>query len=179
VGKHSARRPPIIPSAPTASADAVLSAARLLMAVSARSIVSVDESITLPQFRVLVELSTRGALTLSTVAAQLGVSISTARRLIDRLIASGLASQQVSPAARREIVVELTDVGETIVTTVTRQRRAEIAGIIARMPDGHHSNWVAALNTFSEAGGEPVVPVQGGDPADRDQHSAIPPVRQG
>jgi hypothetical protein len=45
--------------------DAVLTASRLLVAVSARSIAAVDE-ITIPQFRLLVVFDTRGPLKLST-----------------------------------------------------------------------------------------------------------------
>lgn len=45
--------------------DAMLTASRLLVAVSTRSIAAVDESITIPQFRLLVVLSSRGALKLT------------------------------------------------------------------------------------------------------------------
>ena len=40
---------------------AVLTASRLLVAVSARSLAEVGERVTLPQFRMLVVLATRGA----------------------------------------------------------------------------------------------------------------------
>lgn len=39
--------------------DALVTASRLLVAISARSIAEVDESITIPQFRALVILSSR------------------------------------------------------------------------------------------------------------------------
>jgi DNA-binding MarR family transcriptional regulator len=147
-----------MPPMPSASADAVLSAARLLMAVSARSIGSVDESITLPQFRVLVVLSTQGALPLSAVAAQLGVSLAAARRLVDGLIASGLVRESAGSNVQRQNVVEMTESGAEIVAMVTRQRRDDIAEIIARIPDRPRSDWVAALRSFAEVGGEPRIP---------------------
>ncbi|EUA34870.1 putative transcriptional regulatory protein [Mycobacterium xenopi 3993] len=40
--------------------DALLTASRLLVGISARSIARVDETITIPQFRTLVILSNRG-----------------------------------------------------------------------------------------------------------------------
>ncbi|HET9877297.1 MAG TPA: MarR family transcriptional regulator, partial [Mycobacterium sp.] len=67
------------PSSPqsTAKADAVteavVTASRLLVAVSARSIASADESITLPQFRILVLLSSRGSMNLSALTEHLGI----------------------------------------------------------------------------------------------------------
>lgn len=135
--------------------DAMLTASRLLVAVSARSIASVDEAITLPQFRTLVVLSTHGPLKLTTLAEHLDVKPSTATRMIDRLIAGDLVSRQVSPLSRREVVVELTNTGADVVTRVTNQRRAEIARIVARMPIKRRHDLVAALEAFTEAGDEP------------------------
>jgi DNA-binding MarR family transcriptional regulator len=135
--------------------DALLHASRLLVAVSARSIAAADESITLPQYRLLVVLSSRGPLKLATLADHLGVNPSTATRMIDRLIATGLATRQINPSSRREVVVALTEAGEGVVTTATGRRRDEIAEIVARMPDRHRRDLVAALEAFADAGGEP------------------------
>lgn len=149
------------PSRPTAAGtadavtDAVLAASRLLVAVSVRSIASVDESITIAQFRMLVVLSTRGPMKLSLLAEHLGVNPSTATRMIDRLIAADLVDRQVNPASRREVVVDLTSTGAAVVTKVMQQRRREIAKIVARMPDRHRVELLRALESFSEAGGEP------------------------
>jgi DNA-binding MarR family transcriptional regulator len=137
--------------------DAVLTASRLLVAVSARSIAAVDDSITLAQFRLLVVLSTRGAVNLSMLADQLGVNPSTATRMIDRLIASGLVSRETSPTSRREVVVALTEAGAAAVRQVTARRRKEIAKIVGRMPVRHRQGLVDALEAFTEAGGEPPV----------------------
>lgn len=135
--------------------DALLHASRLLVAVSARSIAAVDESITLPQYRLLVVLYNSGPLKLATLAEHLGVNPSTATRMIDRLIATGLASRQINPSSRREVVVEITDEGATLVSEATARRREEIAGIVSRMPDRHRRDLVAALEAFADAGGEP------------------------
>jgi DNA-binding MarR family transcriptional regulator len=135
--------------------DAVLTVSRLLVAVSARSIAAVDDSITLAQFRLLVVLSSRGAVNLSMLADQLGVNPSTATRMIDRLIAADLVSREISPTSRREVVVELTDNGAAAVRQVTSRRRREIAKIVARMPVRHRQGIVDALEAFTEAGGEP------------------------
>lgn len=57
--------------------DALLTASRLLVAISARSIAMVDETITIPQFRTLVILSRTGRVNLATLAGLLGVQPST------------------------------------------------------------------------------------------------------
>ena len=62
--------------------DALLTASRLLVAISARSIASVDETITIPQFRVLVILSARGSMNVRTLAGLLRVQRSTTGRMV-------------------------------------------------------------------------------------------------
>jgi DNA-binding MarR family transcriptional regulator len=137
--------------------SAMLTASRLLVAVSARSLAAVEETVTLPQFRMLVVLSTRSPAKLVTLAQLLGVNPSTAMRMVDRLAATGLITKQNSPHSGREISIEPTGAGRTLVEDVMTRRRAEIAGIVARMPAMHRLALVEALRAFTEAGGEPSV----------------------
>lgn len=148
--------------------EAVLTASRLLVAISARSIAAVDESITLPQFRSLVVLDTWGPLKQATLAGHLGVNPSTATRMVDRLVAAGLVSRQANPVSRRETVVGLTAAGGQVVRQVTEIRRAEIALIVARIPPHDRRGLVNALSAFADAGGEPPAGSLPYDAADTD-----------
>lgn len=133
--------------------DAVLTASRLLMSVSARSIAAVDESITIPQFRLLVVLHARGPVKLTAIADALAVNPSTATRMVERLVTTGLVSRQPNPASRRELVVDLTDRGRSTVREVMRRRRAQLSRIVTRMTRTAQRNLVRALSTFAAAGG--------------------------
>jgi DNA-binding MarR family transcriptional regulator len=135
--------------------DAVLTASRLLVAVSARSIAAAGDAITLPQFRLLVVLQTRGPLKHADLAEYLQVTPSTASRMVDRLVAVGMVDRQHSTVSRREIVLALTREGTKVVRQVTARRRKEIAKIVARMPDEARHGLVDVLAAFAEAGGEP------------------------
>lgn len=135
--------------------DAVLTASRLLVAVSARSIAAADEAITFAQFRLLVVLETRGPMKLATLADHLAVNPSTATRTVDRLITAGLVSREPNPVSRRETVLRLTGTGTRVVRTVTARRREEIARIVQRMSPTTRYGLVHALGAFAEAGGEP------------------------
>jgi len=137
---------------------AVLTASRLLVAVSARSLAAVEEGVTLPQFRMLVVLSTRGATKLVALAELLQVAPSTAMRMVDRLIAAGLADRQTNPGNRRETMLQLTEEGRRTVEDVTARRRTEIAAVVARLRPTERLALVEALNAFNEAGGEPPAP---------------------
>jgi DNA-binding MarR family transcriptional regulator len=134
--------------------SAVLTASRLLVAVSARSLAAVEESVTLSQFRLLVVLASHGETKLVTLADSLAVNPSTAMRMVDRLITSGLVSRKVSPTSRREVALRLTNAGKQIVDEVTSRRRQEIAAIVARMPPRQRTGLVNALRAFADAGGE-------------------------
>jgi DNA-binding MarR family transcriptional regulator len=153
----SAGSPDSVRAAADAVTDAVLTASRLLIAVSASSIAAVDESITIPQFRLLVVLHTRGPMKLSILAEHLGVNPSTTTRMVDRLIFTGMVDRQVNPTSRREVLLDLTEDGAQTVTRVTQQRRRQIARIVARMPAQHRAQLIEALEAFNDAGGEPPV----------------------
>ncbi|MEV7245017.1 MarR family winged helix-turn-helix transcriptional regulator [Streptomyces sp. NPDC093248] len=137
---------------------AVLTASRLLVAVSARSLAAVEDRVTVAQFRMLVVLSTRGTTKLVELAELLQVAPSTAMRMVDRLIAAGLADRQANPVNRRETLLRLTEEGRRTVEEVTARRRAEIAAIVQRLRPMERLALVEALNAFNEAGGEPLAP---------------------
>lgn len=139
--------------------DALLSASRLLVALSARSLATVDDSITIPQFRTLVILSTRGPSKVVTLAGALDVQPSTAARMVDRLVAAGLVDRNPNPDSRRELIIELTDHGRRVVDAVTAHRRREIAAVVAKMPAADRTGLVRALTAFTAAGGEPYVDI--------------------
>ncbi|WP_415953874.1 MarR family winged helix-turn-helix transcriptional regulator [Streptomyces sp. KLOTTS4A1] len=136
---------------------AVLTVSRLLVAVSARSLAAAEDRVTLPQFRLLVVLASRGTSKLVVLADLLKVNPSTAMRMVDRLIAAGLAERHINPANRRETLLGLTEEGRRIVDEVTARRREEIASIVARIGPDRRAALVEALTAFSEAGGEPLV----------------------
>jgi DNA-binding MarR family transcriptional regulator len=139
---------------------AVLTASRVLVGVSARSLAEVEETVTITQFRTLVVLDTHGPLNLNTLAEELDVTASTALRMIDRLLVAGLATRRENPTNRREVLLGLTDDGTQLVHTVTARRRAEIAQIVTAMPAARRSELIAAMHAFADAAGE-LAPRQG------------------
>lgn len=135
--------------------DSLLTASRLLVAISARSIAMVDETITISQFRTLVILSNRGPINLATLATLLGVQPSATGRMVDRLVSAGLIDRLPHPTSRRELLAALTQRGRDVVAKVTANRRGEIARIVEQMPLAERRGLVRALTAFTAAGGEP------------------------
>jgi DNA-binding MarR family transcriptional regulator len=134
--------------------SALLTASRALVGVSARSLAHVEDAVTITQFRTLVVLEGHGDTRLNQLAERLAVTPSTALRMVDRLIAANLVTRQENKADRREVLIALTRDGARLVREVTLRRRAEIATIVAAMPEEGRQEVVAALNAFAQAAGE-------------------------
>jgi DNA-binding MarR family transcriptional regulator len=137
-----------------AEIDAVMAAARVLVAVSARSVVAVEHPVTLPQLRVLVMIASRGPQNLHSVAEGLGVHPSNATRACDKLVEARLLHRSDDPTDRRNLILRLTASGHQLVHTVMENRRAAIAAILTKMHVQHHSSLIEPLRAFTDAAGE-------------------------
>ncbi|WP_369383336.1 MarR family winged helix-turn-helix transcriptional regulator [Streptomyces sp. cg36] len=131
-----------------------MAASRLLVAVSARALASIDDAMTLPQLRALVVLESCAPLKLAAMADTLGVNPSTAMRMVDRLAAAGLVDRAPNPANRREVVLRPTAEGCALVERVMAHRRAEIGALVARLPAEERAGLVPALRALTRAAGE-------------------------
>ena len=135
--------------------DAVLRASRALVGIAAESIAAVDDNVTVPQWRVLVMVDTRGPLNLAAVAAGLNVNPSNASRICDRLIKGGLLDRRESATDRRNITLTLTAAGRRLVTKVVRHRRRAITRVLRGMSHKDRELLATALDHFAAAAGEP------------------------
>lgn len=134
--------------------DAVLAAARVLVAVVARSVAAVEDVVSLPQLRVLVMVSTSGPLNLSAVAEGLGVHASNATRTCDRLVTAGLLDRRDAEDDRRHVALTLTDEGRQLVQSVIEHRRSAIERVLAGMPAALRDGLAGDLQAFAAAAGE-------------------------
>lgn len=134
---------------------ALLTASRVLVGVSARSLAEVEETVSVSQFRTLVVLAGHGDTRLNDLASRLAVGASTALRAVDRLVAAGLVHRRENPANRREVVISLTERGGAVVDEVTGRRRTAIAAIVQQMPRELAPRLVEALTAFAAAADEP------------------------
>jgi DNA-binding MarR family transcriptional regulator len=135
--------------------DAVSRASRALVGIAAASIASLDDSVTLPQWRVLVMVDTRGPLNLAAVAAGLDVNPSNASRICDRLIKAGWLDRRESPTDRRNITLSLTADGRRLVAKVVRHRRRAITKVLRGMAAKDREILTTAFDQFAAAAGEP------------------------
>ena len=134
--------------------DAVLRASRALVAVAARSIAQAGDTVTLPQYRTLVALAAKGPQRVSDLADELAVHPSSATRMCDRLVKTGLVHRAPAAESRREVEVRLSASGRALLDEVTAARRREISKIVRNVPAALRPAMIEGLETFSDASGE-------------------------
>jgi DNA-binding MarR family transcriptional regulator len=132
----------------------LLTASRVLVATSTRALAAVDETLTMPRFRMLVVLENAGPTNLAGLAERLAVNPSTATRRVDRLSASGMVERTPDPTDGRVTKITAPAAGRTVVREVNARRQADIARIVAAMPGGDQKALIAALRVFTEAAGK-------------------------
>ena len=137
-----------------AELDAVLAACRVLVAVSARSLAAVDDTVDLAHFRALVVVASRGPMSLGELALATGMNLSTASRMCDRLVGMDLLDRTDDPANRRQLRLSLTGAGEKLVARAMDQRRAALRPMLEHLPKRRRAQLVQLLREFAEAGGE-------------------------
>ncbi|QYG92486.1 MarR family transcriptional regulator [Iamia sp. SCSIO 61187] len=132
--------------------DALLVASRALVGVAARSLADID--VTLPQYRALVVVGTRPAVTVGDLASALDIHPTTATRMCDRLVAKRLLRRVHAAGDRRAVELHVTAAGRRLLQRVVERRRRDLAVIVDRLgPDVAESS-VRSLTAFAEAAGE-------------------------
>ncbi len=151
---HTPTVPPAAPAGHDELVDALLSASRAMVGLAARSLADLDAEVTLPQYRALVVLASRGPQRMVDISTELQVNPSTGTRMCDRLVRKGLARRYRTAGDRRAVRLTLTPAGRRLVEEVTTRRRTELARIVADMPDHQRAPVIAALRAFATAAGE-------------------------
>jgi DNA-binding MarR family transcriptional regulator len=128
----------------------VLAALRLAMGIS---IQAADEIGTLStvQLRAVTVLSERPNANLGDLAQGMAVSLSVTSRLVDRLVAAGLAERRPSETSGREISLSLTAEGERTLRRYDDLRLARVHERLRALPEGRAEEVVAALQSVLEA----------------------------
>jgi DNA-binding MarR family transcriptional regulator len=135
--------------------DAVLETCRALVAVSAQSIAAVEDVVDVTQFRLLVVVGSRGAVSLRTLATAAGIHMSKASRMCERMVTNGLLNRADNPEDRRHLTLTLTPKSRRVLRKVMSRRRQTVAAILARMVPGDRDQLSAVLTAFADAAGEP------------------------
>jgi DNA-binding MarR family transcriptional regulator len=131
--------------------EVMMATSRTMTAIVARTLSEVAEQITVPQLRVLVLLSTRGPMNLTTIARHLAVNPSNASRTCDQLVATDRIVRAPDPQDGRSAVLELTADGARFVGDLMAARRRLIDAVVSRMGTVDQRALVQGLDAFIAA----------------------------
>lgn len=157
------RRTCLVPAQPTSFlgtedariAEAVLNASKVLVAIAARSLAGLADDITLPQFRALVLIASRGTQRPVDLADALAISSSGITRLCDRLVSKGLITRETGRGPdRREARLDLTTDGKRMVGEVMERRLTEITSIVERLSRPDRLKIASAMVKLAAVAGE-------------------------
>jgi DNA-binding MarR family transcriptional regulator len=123
--------------------DLLLRLARVLDPVTEKALEAAGPA-TLTQVAALRQLA-EGPASVSDLGRRLGVHRSSASRLVDRLVAAGLATRVASPVSRREVVVACTPQGRRVARAVGQRRSAALAALTSTVPEAEQRRIAAAL----------------------------------
>lgn len=130
--------------------EAVVEFTRLLAWWIAGSQARLEPGVTMPQWRVMV-LASRGGCNVTAVAEDLGVHMSNASRVCERLVEAGLLQRRRAEHDRRHVVLELTPAGERLFDDAMDYRRQHIEAAMSRMTPEDSATFARVVNRFREA----------------------------
>ena len=135
--------------------DVLVSAARTFVGISVRA---ADElgSVSLVQLRALTVLYDIDGANLMQLSNGMGVTVSTASRLVDRLVAAELVDRRPSETTRREISLGLTRQGRALLSRYDDLRLQELRRLLDQLPQRRRAALVEALGDLVTA--EPPTP---------------------
>jgi DNA-binding MarR family transcriptional regulator len=136
------------------TAELLLIASRLLVAISARSIARVDETMTIPQLRALLVVAAAGQMTVESLSRALGGERSATGGVAERLAAVGLVALRPHGKSRRELLVVLAPRGAKVVEDLAAFGRQELGGVVRRMAPPQRGALLSALTAFAAAAGD-------------------------
>jgi DNA-binding MarR family transcriptional regulator len=133
----------------TSEEHVLLALARMAMDASVRA---ADEICGLSpvQLRALTALRQLGEANLAQLAAEMGVTVSTTSRLVDRLVAADRVHRAPSATNRREISLTLTDGGVRLLRRYDERRVELLEECLHRLPGERRDGVIQALAELAQ-----------------------------
>ena len=133
----------------TEADEALLAFARIAIDASVRA---ADEmgALSPVQLRALTALQEYGPSNLAQLAEEMGVTVSTASRLVDRLVGADWVHRRQASHNRREISLTLTAQGRSLLRRYDDERIGRLQKCLDRLAPERQETLVAALGDFVE-----------------------------
>lgn len=102
------------------------------------------------ELRALIVMGDGDRVTMSSLAGELGVPLSTATHTIDRLVAKGIAARTRSEEDRRVVQVEMSEVGKKLQESFKEKRRAIARSWLEPLSNGEREIFLELMAKITE-----------------------------
>ncbi|MEU3187796.1 MarR family transcriptional regulator [Streptomyces sp. NPDC006923] len=130
-------------AAPADLADRLRTAIQHLVPVLREQ--SVQRDLTPSRRAAMAMLAAHGPLRVSDLAARMGITVSTASRMVDLLDGSGWIARGPDPLDQRASLITLNETGRGLLDSMRREATRLLAGRIDRLTEAQRRSLVAAL----------------------------------
>lgn len=134
----------------TSDDEVLLALTRAVMGISTAAADRLG-GISVVQLRALTVLRALGTATLGELAEGMGVTLSTTSRLVDRLVAAGLAVREPAPGNRRALALRVAADGREALDRYDRDRLEAMRATLERIPEATRAAVLSAFEAFAEA----------------------------
>jgi DNA-binding MarR family transcriptional regulator len=138
-----------------AEAAAVDSAAESLLSVWDAAREGAADRVSGSQLRAMLVVEEYDGINLRGLAGSLGMILSSASRLCDRLVAAGMIERFPGRTDRREISLHLTRTGQRLLDGLRTERRRRLGEVLTQMSPAARQALLRGLSEFGAAMGKP------------------------
>lgn len=133
--------------------EVLLAVARALVGFSTQAADDLG-GVSIVQLRALTVLAELGTASLGELAEEIGVTVSTTSRLVDRLVAAGFVDRRTSPESRRQLALKLSRRGRSTLDRYDALRLAPLRDCLERVKPDRREEVLEALAEFGSAAHE-------------------------
>ncbi len=135
--------------------DSILRSSRAILSIAVKSLNEIEETISIPQYRILVILGGRGELPMSEIVKETSLAPASATRLCDDLLKKGLIDRGAHHDDRRQVIITITNEGSQLLRRVTESRRQMITEAVANLNETDLNEVEEGFALFANASPEP------------------------
>jgi len=118
---------------------------------SSRPLTAGEWELTLAQVRALHTVGSRGPLTMGELAHSLGIGLSAATGLVDRLVQQGVVEREVDPNDRRQVQVRLARAGREAAACIRAEKRRRLEAALGHLSERELKDIARALTRLQSA----------------------------
>jgi DNA-binding MarR family transcriptional regulator len=107
-------------------------------------------SLTIAQLKSLFFISNEGSTNFTKLAQALRVTPSNVTGIVDRLVGQGLVSRRENPESRRMLVLQATDKGEALLTSLREIKIGQLSEMLSRLSEEQLSTLAQGLRFLAK-----------------------------